>query len=243
MSSLETPAESSAVEEGSDASPRRQDLARLVLRMQDGDGRALEDFIRETEGPAWRLAFSLLRDRHRAEDCLQDVYFTVYRSIHQVRDPYAAQTWLLRIVTHRCRRLLRARPADSLEELAESGIEPEAPDSTQATQDSLEVQQTLASLGAQDREVLTLREVMQLSYEEIAQGLQIPLGTVRSRLAKARQRFIQALTGRGGEGPPGQRGGSRAARLPLLLAWLALFPALLAAWRWRPALTTAPVAG
>ncbi len=183
-----------------EVSPRREALARLVRRMQDGDRQALETFIQETQQSAWRLAFSLLRDRHRAEDCLQDVYFTVHRSIHQLRDPYAAQTWLLRIVTHRCRRLLRSRPAASLEEMAESGIEPAAPDSTEQTRERVGMEQALACLGAQDREVLTLREMMQLSYEEIAQGLQIPLGTVRSRLAKARQRFVQALTGKGREG-------------------------------------------
>jgi RNA polymerase sigma factor (sigma-70 family) len=183
-----------------EVSPRRELLARLVRRMQDGDGQALECFIQETQQVAWRLAFSLLRDRHRAEDCLQDVYFSVYRSVHQLRDPYAAQTWLLRIVTHRCRRLLRSRPAASLEELAESGVEPAAPDPTEKTRERLGMEQALARLGPQDREVLTLREMMQLSYEEIAQGLQIPLGTVRSRLAKARQRFVQALTGKGREG-------------------------------------------
>ncbi len=183
-----------------EVSPRREALARLVRRMQDGDGQALEDFIHQTQGAAWRLAVCLLRDHHRAEDCLQDVYFSVYRSIHQVRDPYAAHTWLLRLVTHRCRRLLRTRPADSLEELAQKGSEPGVPDPTEATGDRLGVQQALARLGPQDREVLTMREMMQLSYQEIAEGLRIPTGTVRSRLAKARQRLIQALTGQGREG-------------------------------------------
>jgi len=185
--------------EAPELSPRREALARLVRRMQDGDGPALESFIHQTQGAAWRLAFSLLRDHHRAEDCLQDVYFSVYRSIHQVRDPYAAQTWLLRMVTHRCRRLLRTRTADSLDELARQGTEPGVPDPTEATGDRLGVEQALASLGSQDREVLTMREMMQLSYQEIAEGLHIPTGTVRSRLAKARQRLIQALTGKGRE--------------------------------------------
>ncbi len=168
--------------------------------MQDGDGQALEAFIRETQGAAWRLAFSLLRDSHRAEDCLQDVYFTVYRSIRQVRDPYAAQTWLLRLVTNRCRRLLRSKPVDSLEELALNGVEPSIPDPTEGTGEWLGVEQALARLAPRDREVLTMREMMQLSYQEIAEGLHIPPGTVRSRLAKARQRLIQALTGKGQEG-------------------------------------------
>lgn len=174
-------------------------LARLVRRMQDGDGEALEAFIRETQGLAWRLAWSLLRDRHQVEDCLQDVYLAVFRSIHQVRDPYAVRTWLMRLVTHRCRRLLRSRPADSLDELAETGVEPALPDPAAGTETRLGIEQALARLGPRDREVLTLREIMQLSYEEMSRGLQIPLGTVRSRLAKARQRFVQALTGTGRE--------------------------------------------
>lgn len=179
-----------------DVSPRRQALAALVRRMQDGDGAALELFIAETQGPAWKLAFSLLRDRHRAEDCLQDVYFTVHRTVGQLRDPLAAQTWLLRIVTHRCRKLLaRGRPADSLDELAEEGREPGIPDPAVAAQERLGLRQALERLGPQDREVLTLRETMQLSYGEIADALKVPLGTVRSRLAKARLRFVQALTG------------------------------------------------
>lgn len=177
-------------------SPRRQTLAALVRRMQDGDGAALEQFIAETQEPAFRLAFSLLHDRHRAEDCLQDVYFTVHRTVGQVRDPLAAQTWLLRIVTHRCRKLQgHQRPDDSLEDLVEEGREPGVPD---PAVERVGLQDALRRLGSQDREVLTLREMMQLSYEEIAQTLKVPLGTVRSRLAKARLRFVQALTGREG---------------------------------------------
>lgn len=176
-----------------EVSPRRQVLAALVRRMQDGDGAALELFISETQEAAWKLAFSLLRDRHRAEDCLQDVYFTVHRTVGQLRDPLAAQTWLLRIVTNRCRKLHgRHRPAESLDEIARDGHEPGAPD---PELDALDLRESLERLGAQDREVLTLREMMQLSYDEIAQTLKVPLGTVRSRLAKARLRFVQALTG------------------------------------------------
>lgn len=176
-----------------EVTPRRQALAALVRRMQDGDGAALELFISETQEAAWKLAFSLLRDRHRAEDCLQDAYFTVHRTIGQLRDPLAAQTWLLRIVTNRCRKLQgRQRPADSLDEIARDGHEPGAPD---PQLEALDLRESLQRLAPQDREVLTLREMMQLSYDEIAHTLKVPLGTVRSRLAKARLRFVQALTG------------------------------------------------
>lgn len=178
-----------------EASVRRRVLAALVRRMQDGDEAALADFVRETRHAAWRLAVSMLRDPHRAEDCLQDAYFTVYRSVGGLRDPEAAHTWLLRIVTNRCRRLLKDRRPQSLDGLAEQGLEPAVPDPAEGAQSRLGIRQALDRLGQQDREVLTLREMMQLSYEEIAEALKIPLGTVRSRLAKARQRFVAAMSG------------------------------------------------
>ncbi|HXE73394.1 MAG TPA: sigma factor, partial [Candidatus Nitrosotenuis sp.] len=103
---------------------RRQGLEHLVRRLQDGDPAALEPFIRETQGVAWRLAYSYLQDRHCCEDALQEVYLAVYRHIGQLRDPRAVHTWLCRIVANRCRRLLRRRRADSLEELAENGVAP-----------------------------------------------------------------------------------------------------------------------
>lgn len=183
-------------------SARRETLAALVRRMQDGDEAALEPFIEETQEAAWRLAMSILGDRGQAEDCLQDVYFTVHRSVHQVRDPYAAHTWLLRIVTHRCRRLQRHRPQQSLEALAESGVEPATPDPTDAAGARLQLEAAMATLPPPDREVITLREMLALSYEEIADSLKVPLGTVRSRLAKARQRLVTALLGRRKENQP-----------------------------------------
>lgn len=180
---------------------RREALAALVRRMQDGDEATLEAFIEETQDAAWRLAVSILGDRAQAEDCLQDVYFTVHRQIHQLRDPRAAHTWLLRIVTHRCRRLQRQRPAQSLEALAEAGVEPATPDPTDAAGARLGLEAALASLPPTDREIITLRETLTLSYEEIATSLKVPLGTVRSRLAKARQRLVNALMGKGKEPP------------------------------------------
>lgn len=171
-------------------------LAGLVRRLQDGDESALEPFIARTHKAAWRLAVSMLRDPHLAEDCLQDAYLAVCRGVHGLRDPEAAHTWLLRIVTNRCRRLLRQRRPSSLDELAETGLEPAAPDPTARTDTRLGVRSALTRLGHQDREVLALREVMQLTYDEIAATLKVPLGTVRSRLSKARARLAALLLAR-----------------------------------------------
>lgn len=165
----------------------------LVARLQNRDESALDPFILHTRPLAYRVAHSLLDDPHRCEDVLQDVYLTVYQKIGQLREPAAFRSWFCRIVINRCRRLLREKVPDSLDELVEGGGGPYSCEMAERVQDRLQVQEALGSLNDQDRLVLTLREVFEMSYQEIADSLEIPLGTVRSRLAKARLRLLTAL--------------------------------------------------
>lgn len=176
---------------------RRQRLSQLVGRVQDGEEGAFEAFVRETQEPAYRLACSLLRDADTAQDALQEAYLAAYSAIHQLRDPQAAHSWMLRIVTYQCRRFQRRTRPGSLDALADGGQEPVTPAESEGTEQRLDLSRAFDELNDQDRTVLTLREVMQLSYDEIARALKVPLGTVRSRLAKARLRFAKALQGEG----------------------------------------------
>src|SRR5262249_38513290 len=100
-----------------------------------------------------------------------------------------------RIVVNRCRRLLRQQRPDSLDEVMQGGGGPFTADMADRVQDRLEVARAMQSLVDQDRAVLTLREVWDLSYQGMADTLDIPLGTVRSRLSKARLRLMAALQG------------------------------------------------
>ncbi|MGE0492420.1 MAG: RNA polymerase sigma factor [Vulcanimicrobiota bacterium] len=165
------------------------ELEGLIDRIVRGDDTALEPFIDHTRDYAFRLAYSFLRDSHRCEDVLQDVYLIVYRQLGQLRDRQAFRTWFGRIIANRCRRLLREQPAQPLEEAPEPSSEGPA----RQVEDRLTVRQALAELGEQDRTVLSLREMLALTYEEIASVLEVPVGTVRSRLAKARQRLYAVL--------------------------------------------------
>lgn len=174
---------------------RMASLADLVARLQQGDGAALEDLIRATEGLAFQLAWSLLGDRHQCEDVLQDVYLAVHRNIAQLREPAVFKTWFCRIVVNRCRRVLRERRPESLDRLLEVGWTPSTGEMAERVQDRLAVGEALAALPEGDREILNLREVLELSYQEIADTLEIPLGTVRSRLSAARLRLMAALRG------------------------------------------------
>ncbi len=176
--------------------PRRvsmqsQDPVVLVERLQQGDDSALEDFISSTQEQAFRMAMGILNDRERCQDVLQEVYLTVFQKISQLKSPAALRGWFCQILVNRCRQELRGRKfTSSLEGLPESGVE----DGTAQVDQRLDVQAALSRLASDDREVLTLREVMDFSYQQIADNLQLPLGTVRSRIFNARQRLLAAFT-------------------------------------------------
>lgn len=164
---------------------RERGTMTLVERLRSGDSGALQTFVENTQQQAYRLAFSLLQDPHQCQDALQDSYLTVFEKIHQLRDEAALKSWFSQIVVNRCRQQMRLR---SWEEV------PDAPAPPTCLAEKLDVQAALAELTTIERTVLTLREVMDLSYQEIAQVLSVPLGTVRSRLANARARLLQKLT-------------------------------------------------
>jgi RNA polymerase sigma-70 factor (ECF subfamily) len=157
----------------------------LVERLRSGDSKALQSFIESTQDQAYRLAFSILQDPHHVQDVLQDSYLTVLEKIHQLRENASLKSWFSQIVVNRCRQQLRLR---SWEEV------PDAPAPPTCLAEKVDVQAALAEMTAADQMILNLREVMDLSYQEIAQVLSIPLGTVRSRLANARARLLHKLT-------------------------------------------------
>lgn len=173
--------------------PPKPMLYTLVERLQKKDESALDPFITHTRPLAYRVAHSMLGDPHRCEDVLQDVYLTVYQKIGQLREAQAFRGWFCSIVINRCRKVLRERPAASLDELLEAGGGPATAEMAERVQDRLQVQDAMARLNDQDRVILTLREVFDMAYQEIADSLEIPLGTVRSRLAKARLRLLTEL--------------------------------------------------
>jgi len=144
---------------------------------------------------AYRFAFALARNRAEAEDLLQEAALRAYRALDTLRGEQA-KPWLLTIVRN-CFLSARAQahrvasvplPQGAWCEGHASLIDP-APSPEQAVLDEGErraMGETLAELGEEHREVLMLREVEELSYREIALVLGVPIGTVMSRLARAR---------------------------------------------------------
>jgi RNA polymerase sigma-70 factor (ECF subfamily) len=150
---------------------------------------------------AYNLARWLMGDGHEADDAVQEAYLRALR----YADSYHgnnARAWLLAIVRNTCYTLLRARRArgsavayDEKRHGADGGPAPDAAMLRQ--EDSRLVHQALEELPVEAREVVVLRELEGLSYKEIAGVTGVPLGTVMSRLSRAREQLLEVLVRRG----------------------------------------------
>jgi RNA polymerase sigma-70 factor (ECF subfamily) len=179
------------------------DDRRLVERARTGDARAFEALVRRYERWVFTLALRMVGDRAEAEDIAQEVFLKAYRGLEGFRGASRFSTWLYSIASHHCLSALasRSRTATSLSFGGRSGAGGEdppspldrLPDGAPRADAILEgrdlartVQAELAKLPEDHRLVLILRDIQGMAYAEIAQTLGLELGTVRSRLHRAR---------------------------------------------------------
>jgi RNA polymerase sigma-70 factor (ECF subfamily) len=149
---------------------------------------------------AYNLARWLTRNDQDAEDAVQEAYLRAFRSFERFRGASEGRTWLLTIVRNICYTRLKqdrmAELADAFDEeihgVKEAAGNPEALLLEKANAQQL--RRALEELPAEFREVIVLRELEDMSYSQIAELVAIPMGTVMSRLARARQRLQQLLT-------------------------------------------------
>ena len=181
------------------ASPERSD-AELVVRARDGERGAFEALMRRY-GPRVRgLARRYLLDPDEAADAVQDTFVHAWQGLGSFRGGEEFRGWLFRICVNLARDRLRARrrhPAVPLEEVPEPELGPAAdpPPDQQLDRRLLaeRLERAMARLGPEHREILVLRAVEEMSYDEMAAVLRIPRGTVMSRLARARMRLRELM--------------------------------------------------
>ncbi|MBI3909539.1 MAG: sigma-70 family RNA polymerase sigma factor [Armatimonadetes bacterium] len=167
----------------------------LVLRFQAGDRSAFDDLVERHRRRVYSLACRLVGVAE-ADDLAQEVFIEAYRALPSFRRQSAFSTWLYRITVHVCSHHLRRRRSESigLDERQVDGYRGHDPE-RQALSGELcaQVRQAIDGLPCKLRVVIVLRDLHQLSYEEIAEVLGIPIGTVRSRLHYATQRLAADL--------------------------------------------------
>ena len=160
---------------------------------------------------AYGLAYALLRSRPEAEDAVQDSYLRALRAFHQFRGE-AFKPWFLTIVRHVCYRRLqqlkRGHNVISLNEaLVDEGPAFDVASNAPTPEEALlkagevsELQNILSALPPALREVLHMREIEELSYQQIAAATGVPVGTIMSRLSRARAQVLQVVAGPKGMG-------------------------------------------
>ena len=141
-----------------------------------------------------RFALRLTRDAFAAEDLVQETLLLAWRGFHQFEAGTNVRAWLFRILINEFRTEKR-KQRSSLPTLA---LTPEIPVASRSHADSIEVTQALDRLGVEQRTVLLLGVVEGFTCREIAEILTVPIGTVMSRLSRAREALRKALSPQGG---------------------------------------------
>jgi len=180
----------------------------LVRRFKDGDRDAYSEIVRRYQDRVFTLCMRWLHDRQVAEEVAQDVFLALYRSLERFRGDAQLSTWIYRVVINHCknRRLYRQRRKIDRHEPLEGTRDDDGPKRQIAadqpgTDASIHrsdaerlIHEALERLDDEQRRIIVLRDIEDLSYEEISEILDLPRGTVKSRLHRARGQLATMLS-------------------------------------------------
>jgi len=176
---------------------------KLIKRFQDGDEYAYDLIVRRYKDQLFNFAYRFLNNAEEAEDVVQETFLRLYRNKHAYRQIAKFSTWIYTIAGNLAMTELRKRKRRKLVSISDMGfedkeyeIEDEMADTERDADSSLTekiIQQAINELSPRFKQVILLRDVQELSYEEIGKILRIPLGTVKSRVNRARLKLQSKL--------------------------------------------------
>lgn len=182
-----------------------------IQRLRSGEHDAFEALVNTFYSRVYRLALRMLGGASDAEDAAQEAFIRIHRSVARFKGGSSLATWIYRITYNTCLDEIRREKRRPSIVQTEDGADPmhlmpdpqEGPEDIACRSDaSRAVRDGLQELSVEFRTVLILREIEDLSYDQIADVLQIPVGTVRSRLARGRRMLADILQGRVPRGVP-----------------------------------------
>ncbi len=165
----------------------------LVIHARNGDQQAFAALADWSYRRLHQVAFRILRDRPAAEDATQQAVLAMWRDLPQLRDPDRFEAWSYRLLINACNSEFRRRKR-TLPVIGSAGArEPVAPDDYGCLLDRDQLERGFSALSIDHRVVLVLRYFLDLPLESIARTLDVPIGTVNSRLHRALHRMRDSL--------------------------------------------------
>jgi len=174
----------------------------LINRFKDGDASAFDEIIFKYQNKIYNLCRHMLGNAHDAEDAAQDVFLKAYQNLNKFKPDSSLHTWLHRIAVNTCIDYRRKPLFESLFKTSKEGDvfavdqlsdSPSPERLYESKQISNAIQLAPNRLSEKLRTVIVLREIEGLSYEEIAEILEVSIGTVKSRISRAREELKELL--------------------------------------------------
>ncbi|ABO50796.1 RNA polymerase, sigma-24 subunit, RpoE [Desulforamulus reducens MI-1] len=179
----------------------------LVERSKKGDREAFEHLVRLYENKVYTIAYRLMGNHADASDLAQDAFIKIYQALPNFRGDSSFSTWIYHITVNVCRDELRKRqrrPTVSLDDNSSDSNnsntyeirsnDPGPEEMLDRSETQAMIQACLNTLSDDYREIIVMREIQELAYEEIAEILGCSLGTVKSRLSRARQALKEKIS-------------------------------------------------
>ena len=184
----------------------------LVSAARQGDMAAFESLVHLYEKRVFALTLRMCGNREDAAEAAQEAFLAAWQGLAFFRGDSSFSTWLYRLASNACVDLLRRESRHRTAagpSLDDEELNLEVPDAMPSPQDEAErrelreeIERGLAALSPEHREVLVLREIHQLSYDEIAETLDLDVGTVKSRISRGRKQLRKFLLKSGNFSPP-----------------------------------------
>ncbi len=172
------------------------DEKELIVKLKRNDRKAQEEFVRKYSGFLYNVALQILRRKDLAEDVVEDTLLIGLKKIGSFKGKSKLSTWLYRIASNRAKQVILSEiKEDTLKEkIADSSnVNDFMPSEYEKNRKKEIIWKAMELLKDSDREVITLVDIQNLKYEKVAEILGVPIGTVRSRISRARERLKKII--------------------------------------------------
>lgn len=174
---------------------RADEDVQLINRYLQGDVSAFDDLVRAHENRVFGISLRMLKNRDAALDATQDTFLTVFRKADRYKAQAAFSTWLYRVTVNTCYDHLRRQKRKRTDPLPESHDppDPDAASAIEAVEVRPDIDAALSTLTPEFRAAVVLVDLEGLSLEQASDSLEVPIGTVKSRVFRARRQLAREL--------------------------------------------------